>query len=143
MNYLVWFIILIFFAIIEAFSYQLISIWFAVGALAALFCSFITDNLVIQIATFTIVSLISLIAFYPIKKKLLAKKITATNADRLIGTRAIALADFDPISLEGRVKVKELDWLAIGEEAYKKDDIVIIDALEGAKVYVRKEGQEN
>ena len=51
-----WFISFIVFLIIEALTVNLVTIWFAVGALAAIISCLFTDSIIIQAVVFVIVS---------------------------------------------------------------------------------------
>lgn len=62
---LFWLIAVIAFVVIEASTTALVSIWFAVGATAALISSFFTQSLSVEAAVFAIVSAIALIAMVP------------------------------------------------------------------------------
>ena len=57
---MIWFILIIAFLIIEALSFNLITIWFSFGSLCAFISTYFTDNLIIQIAVFTFFTIISL-----------------------------------------------------------------------------------
>ena len=52
----IWLVLLVVFAVVEAVTVGLASIWFAAGALAALLSTFFTDNIWIQIFLFVLVS---------------------------------------------------------------------------------------
>ena len=58
----VWLGLLAFFVIVEACTANLLTIWFAAGALVALISSFFIENPMIQVVIFVIVSLIVLVA---------------------------------------------------------------------------------
>ena len=58
---MIWFILIFAFLIIEALSFNLITIWFSFGSLCAFISTYLTDNLIIQIVVFTFFTTISLI----------------------------------------------------------------------------------
>ena len=58
---MIWFVLIFAFLIIEALSFNLITIWFAFGSLCAFISTYFTDNLIIQIVVFTFFTIISLI----------------------------------------------------------------------------------
>ena len=71
--------------IVEAISAQLLSIWFALGGIAALLTSFLTDKIAVQVIVFCVVSAVSLAVIFPLAKKSLKKEHIKTNSDRYIG----------------------------------------------------------
>ena len=71
---MIWFILIFAFLIIEALSFNLITIWFAFGSLCAFISTYFTDNLIIQIVVFTFFTIISLIFTKPLLDKFINKK---------------------------------------------------------------------
>ena len=66
---MIWFILIFAFLIIEALSFNLITIWFAFGSLCAFISTYFTDNLIIQIVVFTFFTIIlfsSTVASHPV-----------------------------------------------------------------------------
>ena len=53
-----WLLIAVTFALIEAMTLGIVSIWFAIGALVAMLVAFIVDSFIIQLLVFLSVSLI-------------------------------------------------------------------------------------
>ena len=84
-----WLAAFIVFAIGEAVTVGLVSVWFAVGALAGLFATALGAGLWLQITVFLGVSALALALFKPLSSKLLKTKASATNADRVIGASAL------------------------------------------------------
>ena len=91
----VWVALLAIFVIIEATTAQLLTIWFAVGSFAALVTSFLTDNILVQVVVFVVVSVVVLAATRPLVKKMTATKKQATNADMYIGQEGIVTEEID------------------------------------------------
>ena len=93
MTFLFWAAAIVVFAIAEAATTALVSIWFAVGAAAAMVASIFTASLGVQCAVFAVVSAVTLVVMLP----LLAKRRTMrqppiTNGSPLtIGSRGIVL----------------------------------------------------
>ena len=73
---MIWFILIFAFLIIEALSFNLITIWFAFGSLCAFISTYFTDNLIIQIVVFTFFTIISLIFTKPLLDKFINKNVT-------------------------------------------------------------------
>lgn len=110
----IWIAVFIVAVAVEFATVQLVSVWFAVGALASFILSVCrVDQLWIQIAVFTLVSLVSLAATRPLIKKLNKKtKREPTNADMYIGLEGIVTEKIDDIEAKGLVKVKGSVWSA-------------------------------
>ena len=110
----IWIAVFIVATVVEFATVQLVSVWFAVGALASFILSVCrVDQLWIQILVFTLVSLISLIATRPLIKKLNKKtKREPTNADMYIGLEGIVTEKIDDVESTGLVKVKGSVWSA-------------------------------
>ena len=74
-----WLAAFIVFAIGEAVTVGLVSVWFAVGALAGLFAAALGAGLWLQIAVFLGVSALALALFKPLSSKLLKSKPSAQD----------------------------------------------------------------
>jgi membrane protein implicated in regulation of membrane protease activity len=109
----IWFGIALFMAILEAVTYQLVSIWFVFGALiSAIVSLFIPDNLTVQIIVFVAVSLVTLIATRPIVKRLTKVKKSPTNSDRYIGKTGVVKLDINNEVGTGQVNINGSVWSA-------------------------------
>lgn len=137
----IWFVLLIVFGVIEAATVGLVSIWFALGALAALIAKFLSAGVTVQITVFIIVSVICIIATRPLVKKLHSKSIQSTNADRCIGQNAVVIEEIDNMNAKGQVKVNGNVWTARSEN----DEIIPVNAvvktvrIDGVKLIVKNE----
>ncbi len=136
-----WLFIFIFFVVVELSTVNLVSIWFALGALASLFLSLVNHSFEIQLAVFIMVSAISLILTRPLVKKFLSKPMERTNLDRIIGKIGIVTEKIVPYAV-GEVKIDGKLWSAISDEEISLNSKVEILSIQGAKVTVRavKEG---
>ena len=74
-----WLLCAIGFVVLEAMTWNLVSIWFAVGSAAALLSCLLVQSFRVQAAVFIAVSALCLLAFKPLAKKL-RKAPTATLA---------------------------------------------------------------
>ena len=90
---LLWLIAVIAFVVLEASTTALASIWFAVGAAAALITSFFTQSLSVEAAVFAVVSAITLIIMVPtLAKRRKERKAPVTNGSPLtIGKQGVVL----------------------------------------------------
>ena len=82
-----WLMIFIVLLLIEICTVNLVSIWFALGALLSFFIAMFTNNIFIQLGVFVIVSIITLLITKPIINRVKGNKV-ATNLDRTVGMTA-------------------------------------------------------
>lgn len=136
-----WIVAFVFLVVVEASTAQLVTIWFAVGALGALIANVLNAQDWLQWVVFVVVSFITLIATRPLVKKFTKKKIQPTNADRNIGAQALVLEDIDNTLGKGSVNVKGVTWTArsLDGNLIEKGTMVIVDKIEGVKLIVTKE----
>lgn len=127
----IWLGLLVAFIIIEASTAQLVTVWFAVGSLAALITSIFTESIFVQILVFVLISAITLAVTRPLVKKVTKGKKQPTNADMYINQEGVVTERIDNISAKGLVKVKGSVWTARTET----DDISL---QEGTRVRVKK-----
>lgn len=136
---IVWIGFVIFMLLCEGFTTQLVSIWFAVGALCAAVSSLITSFVLVQVIVFIVVTCGTLIATKPLVDKYKkGHKEVKTNSDRLIGQTGVMLTDIDTLEAVGQLKVSGEVWTAKlkNPTPVKKDDKVKILAIEGVKMIV-------
>ena len=135
----IWMGLLILFLIVEAACpLHLVSIWFAAGCLAALGIYFLGAPLWLQITVFLVVSCALLAALWPLSKKYLKPKLTATNVDSIIGSTGYVTAAVDNIHGKGQVKLGAMEWTArsSADEFIPEETLVRVDRIEGVKVFV-------
>ena len=78
---ILWLAAAVGFLALEASTFNMTSIWFAIGSAAALLCCVFTGSFRVQAVVFLVVSILCLAAFRPLAAKLRLKH-TATNGDR-------------------------------------------------------------
>ena len=134
-----WLVVLALCAIVELITMGLTSVWFAGGALIAALIAFICPYFWVQIVAFIIVSVVLLVFTKPIAVKYFNKGRIKTNADSLIGQRAIVVSEIDNLKGIGEVTVSGLDWSARTEEdglVIPEKAVVVIKRIEGVKLIV-------
>ncbi len=141
---LVWLGLLVLFAVGEAVTVGLTSIWFAVGSLLALVCALLGGPLWLQITLFILASAGSLLAFRPLAHKLINSQVEPTNADRIIGNEAIVTEAIDNLQGVGAVRIAGMVWSARSqdEDPIPAGTLVRVLRIEGVKVYVEKIEEE-
>lgn len=137
-----WGLLLILTIVIEAYSVELVSMWFSLGSLIALILAIFNVDPWIQILVFVVVSFISLVFGRMLLKKLLNRSTDlATNTDSLIGKTIVIVSPVTRLN-PGSGKLGDVTWtVAVHLDVkFEKGDQCIIDAIEGNKIIVsRKE----
>lgn len=136
--WLFWLIMVVFLTFIEVITINLVSVWFIVSALISLFLSFAVDSFYIQFAIFVIVGLVLMLLTRPILVKKLVNTEEKTNLDRVLGMKGVVTEEISKFNI-GEVKVDGKRWSAISEEKIAVDTTVIIEAIDGVKLVVRKD----
>jgi len=137
---LYWGILLIATIVIELVTVNLVTIWFAVGALGGLIVALLAGPLWLQITVFVVLSAAALLVTRPLVKKLVKPKIEPTNADRMIGKEGTVLMTVDPQKGEGLVNVEGNEWSATSEDGsiIENGSRVSIQEIRGVKVVCKK-----
>ena len=134
-----WIVLLVVLIIVEAVTAQLVTIWFAAGAAAALIAELCGLEQWLQWVVFIAVSAIALIATRPLVRKVTKKAVQPTNADRCIGQTAVVTEDINNIEGRGQVHVNGITWTARSSDGtvFKKDERVTVEKIEGVKLIVK------
>ena len=85
-----WLAAVVGFLLLEASTFSMTSVWFAVGAAAALLTCLFTGSFRVQALVFIVVSALCLLMFRPLAAKLRQKNVP-TNGDRNLGREATVL----------------------------------------------------
>ena len=136
----IWTIVMVLMALIEAATPQLVTIWFALGALIALLASVLHAPFWLQMLLFVVVSVAALICTRPLAKKYLKPLKTPTNADRVIGKTGVVQDAIDNAKAVGTVKVDGSLWSArsVTDEQIAAGTNVTVLRIEGVKLIVQK-----
>ena len=136
----VWLAIFILLIIAECATVGLVSIWFAGGALVAMFLAMAGVPSGVQIVAFLVVSLILLICTRPIAMKYFNKKKTKTNYQSVIGTVVRITEQVDNFAQTGAAFADGKEWTARTVEdgvIMEKDTAAVVVAVEGVKLMVK------
>lgn len=135
-----WLVVLIACIAIEAMTMGLTTVWFAGGALVALFVAVLHGPIALQIVLFVVISLLMLFFTRPVAVKYFNKDRVKTNAESLVGKNAVVTADIDNIQGVGQAVVGGQEWSA---RSYDDDmrisvgTVVEIVAINGVKLLVK------
>ena len=137
-TYIVWAALFVVLCIVEANTANLMTIWFALGALITLVAVALGVPPAWQIPIFIVSSLILLAFTRPLIKKKFSGKAEKTNADRVIGKTAIVQDSITPDKFSGTVTVSGQVWSAVSSDGSTIDagEEVVIEAIEGVKLVV-------
>jgi membrane protein implicated in regulation of membrane protease activity len=133
-----WLAALVIFAVAEAVTVNLISIWFAGGALAALIAAGLSAPLWLQIVLFLVVSGVLLALVAPWARKASRVNSVATNADRHIGRQALVTEEINNLQESGAIRLDGVIWTARSEsgEVIPAGTTITVKRIAGVKAYV-------
>ena len=137
MNTVLWLIAVVVFLMVEASTVTMVSLWFALGALAALAVSLFA-GIGWQIAAFLVVSALALACLRPLARKYFKPRITKTNVDAIIGSQGYVTAAIDNMAATGKVKLGAMEWTARSTtgDPIPTGTLVRVDRIEGVKAFV-------
>ena len=134
-----WLAAAVLFLLAEAATMGLTSIWFAVGALAAMILALLGCGLPVQIGGFLVAAGALLVMLRPLTKKYFRIGKEKTNADRVIGMKAIVIQAIDNNAAVGQVRVAGQIWTARSSDptlVIPEGTEVTVQAISGVKVIV-------
>ena len=134
-----WFGIAVVCAVIEGLTLGLTTIWFALSAVLMIFISLLQPPFYVQCILFALIALLLLFFTRPLALKFLHTKREKTNADSLIGKKALVLQTITEWE-KGQVKINGIVWTAasVGGETIPAGDEFLIEKIEGVTLIVKK-----
>lgn len=136
----VWLLLVIAAVVLEVATVSLVSIWFAIGAGAALITTAFTSSWTVQIIVFGVVSAVAVIATKPLAEKFRHRRPVRTNADLNVGRKARVIAAIAP-GAAGRVRLDGVDWQAYSGEALAEGALCEVLDIDGATLLVKPLGE--
>ena len=135
-----WFVAFLILLFIELITVNLVTIWFAIGALSASVVAMFCDSIIIQSIVFVCLSIVSLLITKPLVKKIKKVDFVPTNSDRVIGKIGEVTKSINP-NKYGEVKVFDSIWTAKAKNnsSIEVGERVKILSIEGVKLIVEKE----
>ena len=134
-----WLIAMVALLVVEAVVPGLISIWFALGALAALISALFHAPVWLQVVWFIAVSVLALILTRPLVRKYVNSRTTPTNADMVIGKDAMVTERIDNLRSKGAVTLEGKTWTARMDDERRSAEVgetVRVLRIEGVKLIV-------
>ena len=140
----VWLVIAVVLGIFESATVALVSIWFAIGAVAAMVPAYFNAPFWVQILVFILVSALCFVFTRPFFKKIIRVNKQPTNVDRLVGQEGVATDDIENIECRGKVFISGLTWSARSEtgELIPQGAVVTVKKIEGATLVVKRKNFE-
>lgn len=141
----IWLGVFILALVVEAAEPQLISIWFAGGALVAFILSlFPSINIWTQLIVFIVTTGVLLVlSFVFFRKSFLNSKSVDTNVDALIDEEVILLTAASKDEL-GEVYYRDVVWKVTPKvltDEFNKGEVAIVEAIRGNRLVIRKKGE--
>ena len=137
----IWLSAAVILLIVEGIAPGLVSVWFALGALAAMVSAICNAPLWLQAVWFVLVSAVTLVLTRPLVKKYVNSRVQPTNADALIGKDGVVIDAIDNIAGTGSVKISGQMWTARSTEEnipIASGKIVTAKAIQGVKLIVEE-----
>lgn len=124
--------------IIEGFTVSLTTIWFSIGAFAAMVVALLNLPIWAQVICFLVFSIIMAVFTRPVVVKYLKIGKAKTNIDSLIGKEAIVTQVIEPFKT-GQVKLNGQIWTALSEDntRIEIDQRVEVLRIEGVKLIIQ------
>ena len=138
---IIWLAGIVAFIIIVAATYQLISIWFVIGAIGGMIASMCGVDFYVQMAVFLLISVVLLLLLRPVSLKLIKKQDFKSNADSLIGKNILITEEVNNVRGTGQGKVNGMTWTVRSEkdEIIEAGEIAEIGRIEGVKLIVKQQ----
>jgi membrane protein implicated in regulation of membrane protease activity len=136
---LFWLVLAVILIIFELETFNLVSIWFALGSVFAMIVSlFLPDWIWLQIIVFLFVSIIILVTIRDLAIKKFKVGAIKTNVSSLIGRSVQVTSNIEPYKF-GEVKVDGNYWTAksVDGETILEGTIVEIVEISGVKLIVK------
>ena len=134
----IWLGCIVGFGLLEAMTAGLISIWFVMGAIAALLCAILGAGTLFQVIVFLAVSAAALVVTRPLLRRYTKGSTVATNADRVLGLAAKVTETISNENSTGAVYVDGKTWTARSSDGsvIPAGAQVYVDRMEGVKLFV-------
>ena len=135
----VWLVVAVILGVIEAVTVSLISVWFAIGALAAIIPAYFGVPVWGQILVFLAVSAVAFAFTKRFFKDVVKVKKQPTNSASLIGSDGIVTTEINNLEGSGKVFISGLTWSARSEDGNNIPEgaVVTVFRIEGVTLVVK------
>lgn len=137
-TWLAWLGLMILFALAEAATVGLVSIWFVGGSLAGLVVNLLGGSAAVQLLAFALGSAVLLICLRPFVRRYITPRKTATNANAALGRTALLTQTVDNLQGTGALRLDGKEWTVRSTDGsvLPAGTLVKIVRLEGVKLLV-------
>lgn len=132
---LIWGIIIILLVFLELMTVDVVAVWYALGAIIALFISFTSDSFATQFIVFVISGSLFMMILRNISIDFLKAKSILTSADKIIGEKGVVTISISKKQY-GEVKVNKKKWTAYADEPIVKNTKVKVLSVDGVRLKV-------
>lgn len=135
---IIWLIAVIAFIVLEATTYQMVSVWFIIGSIGGMIASMLGAGFWVQMTVFLIISIALLVAMRPVAMKRINSHKVKTNADSLIGKKVLITETVDNTKATGQGKADGIIWTvrAEADTIIEVGAVAQIKRIEGVKLIV-------
>lgn len=132
-----WFILAVIFAVIEACTMALTTIWFAIASVIMAFVAFLPIPFRYQLLLFIVISAVLFVFLRKISVQWFSKKKEKTNVEAMAGKTALVTKKITKFE-KGEIKVDGIVWTAKTESdsELNKNTECIIERIEGVTAVV-------
>lgn len=132
-----WFILAVIFAVIEACTMALTTIWFAIASVIMAFVAFLPIPFRYQLLLFIVISAVLFVFLRKISVQWFSKKKEKTNVEAMAGKTALVTKKITKFE-KGEIKVDGIVWTAKTEDdsELNKNTECIIERIEGVTAVV-------
>lgn len=141
---ILWLVVLIVAIVVEVISMGLTSIWFAGGALVAVFAAMLQVPVFLQVILFFAVSVLLLAFTRPVAVRYFNKDRVKTNVESMVGRQAVVTSEIDNLQGIGQVTVAGQEWSARSFEENLRipvGAVVNVVSVGGVKLVVKLDEQ--
>ena len=136
-----WIGIIVAAVVVEAFTDQLLSIWFVPAGIVATILDFLDVGVIWQVLVFLVLSLVGILFVRKFLTRFKSDKSTRTNVDAIIGEKCVVTERIDNFAGCGLAKVKGQVWSARGvmeDDVFEPGEVLVVVAIEGVKLICKK-----
>ena len=134
-----WILVAVLCGAVEIFTSGFWFLWLALAAL--LVAAGVSVTLLVslpgQLLVFALITLVFVVFTRPLVLKLVKSNDTLSNVNALIGQHGISTTSIFPLQY-GQVKVNGEIWTAVAAEEIEIDVRIVVDAIDGVKLVVKK-----
>lgn len=123
-----WLILVAVMLVIEIMTMGLTTIWFGLGAAVVAIATYLGAPFWVQIALFSVISIVVMLLVRPFAMKVMDKNRTKTNIDEMLGDNAVVIETIDNKQEQGKVRYRGVEWLA------RAADGIVIPTGTGVKI---------